>query len=220
MRAFSLILLLASAALAQATNGVVTSVSRNVALTPDEGVFVVVVTTALNTTQQQIIGVFQEAGVQNLNVMGQAAGTNTSTYPPSNDGQLFYQITFTVAPPAMQEYARKLDALRAKLPGAITGVQYAATLSASQAAVETAHQAVLPQLIADARAKAQSLATAAGLKLGAIQGVAESSNAAYGLSNTWYNLPSFAFASIGSSTSSGATQSTFFMSVTFSVAGQ
>jgi uncharacterized protein YggE len=218
MRAFSLILLLASAALAQANNGVVTSVSRTVAVTPDEGDFTVVVTTALNTTQQQIIGVFQEAGVQNLNVVGQAAGTNTSTYPPSNDSQLYYQITFTVAPPALPEYARKLDALRAKLPGTITGLQYAATLNASQAAVETAHQAVLPQLMADARAKAQLLATAAGLKLGAIQGVSESSYGASGPSGTWYNLPTYAF--ISTTPSSGGTQTTFFATVTFSVAGQ
>jgi hypothetical protein len=220
MRAFSAILLLASAAFAQANNGVVTSVSRSVAVTPDEGDFVVVVTTALSTTQQQIIGVFQEAGIQNLNVVGQAAGTNTSTYPPPSDSQLFYQITFTVAPPAMPEYARKLDALRAKLPGTITGLQYAAALNASQTAVETAHQAALPQLIADARAKAQLLATAAGLRLGAIQGVAESSYGTQVLSGTWYNLPSFAVGTISSSAGSGGTQFTFYASVTFSVAGQ
>jgi hypothetical protein len=216
MRQLALILALAAAGFAQGTSGIATSVSRTVSIQPDEGNFTAVVTTSLNTTQDQVVQFFQNAGVQNLSVTGAAAGANNAVYPPADGSSLFYQIAFTVAPPAMKEYAKKLDGMRAALPAGITGLQYSAILVASTAAVETARQATFPLLIADARAKAQAIAAAAGLKLGGIQGIGESS---YGL-----GVPAAAFVSspfFGSSnTSSGGTQFTFFASVTFTASGQ
>jgi hypothetical protein len=52
-------------------------------------------------------------------------------------------------------YAKKLDAMRGS---GILSLQYSATLSASQAAVDAAHQTTLPLLLQDARSKAQALA--------------------------------------------------------------
>jgi uncharacterized protein YggE len=150
-------------------------------------------------------------------VTGAATGANNAVYPPTNDSSLYYQIAFVVAPPAMKEYAKKLDGLRAALPAGITGLQYSAILVASTAAVETARQATFPLLIADARAKAQAIAAAAGLKLGGIQGIGESS---YGQGVSGYFLTLSPSLGSYSNTSNGGTQFTFFASVTFTASGQ
>ena len=70
----------------------------------------------------------------------------------------------------MKDISKKLDAFRANLPAGLTALQYIAVLGASQAAVDAAHKNALAALLADARAKAELLAAAAGVKLGAIAG--------------------------------------------------
>ena len=69
----------------------------------------------------------------------------------------------------MKDIAKKLDAFRANAAGGLyQPSNIAAALTTSQAAVDAAHQTALPLMLADARAKAQALASAAGVKLGAI----------------------------------------------------
>ncbi len=73
----------------------------------------------------------------------------------------------------MKETIDKLEKLR---KGTDTGIDLAYSTSGfgpTQAAIDEAHEKALPELMASARKQAQSLATAAQLKLGAIQGVTE-----------------------------------------------
>ena len=129
---------------------------------------------------------------------------------------MYYGISFTVAPDALKEFVKRLDTMKAEPPEPITSLQFSAVLSASPAAVEAAHQGVLPSLLTEARSKAQALAQAAGMKLGAIQGLSESSYAGQGISSGFF-LPSVISGSFGSSAGSGATQYTFYASVKFAV---
>ena len=215
MRLPGLVLLFASAACAQVSDGITTYVSRTVNIAADEADFSVVATAALDTTQQQVTQIFRDAGVENLNVVAVAAGQNTSTYPPPGDSQFFYQIAFSVAPPAMKDFAKRLDGMRASLPAGLTGLQYTAVQAVSPAALDAARQTALPQLLADARAKAQSLANAAGLKLGAVQGVSDTAYAAGGLAlSSWISVGA-GFTSSSSTGSSSGTQYTFNATVKF-----
>ena len=129
MRFVSLILLSTCAAFAQFNDGITTSVTRSVAIAPDEADFTVVVSTSLDTTQQQVTQVFQDAGIQNSNVTSVAAGLNGSVFPPPTDSQIFYQIAFTAAPTALKDISKKLDALRSNLPAALSSLQYTATMA-------------------------------------------------------------------------------------------
>jgi uncharacterized protein YggE len=177
MRRLPLILLFTFTALAQVPNGIVTQVSRTVSITPDEADFSVSVTTTLDTTQDQVTQAFHDAGIPNLTVTGLATGSNPfqSTRGPIMS-VLFYQVAITTTPAALTSYTKKLDVMNATLPSGILSLQYGAALNASQTVMDAAHQAVLPQLLQDARTKAQALATVAGLKLGAITGVTDSTN--------------------------------------------
>ena len=110
------------------------------------------------------------------------------------------------------------EALRTKIPAPLLSFQYAASLNASPTTVEAMRQTLLPQLFAEAQKKAQGLATAAGLKLGAIKGVNESS---YSTGGNYVNFIAggTGLSSVsGSSVGSSGTQYTFFASISFGLA--
>ena len=213
MRLISLISTFALAAAAQTADGVNISVSRSLIVQPDQAEFSAVVTASLDTTQQQVAQIFRDLGVSNPAVVNVAAGANGyySCYPNPNEpvrSQFFYQVSFTTSPDAVKDLAKKLDALRGALPEGLASIQYAAALTASSAALESARRTLLPQLIAEARAKAQSLAETAGIRLGAVVGLSENS---YG-----YGSPVGASLLSGSfSNSSSGTQYTFYAMVKF-----
>jgi uncharacterized protein YggE len=76
----------------------------------------------------------------------------------------------------------------------------------------------LPQLFAEAQKKAQGLATAAGLKLGAIKGVNESSYSAGGNYVNFITGGAGLSSVSGSSVGSSGTQYTFYASISFGLA--
>ena len=103
-------------------------------------------------------------------------GVNSYPMPPmypSSPTRVTYMFRLTVAATKMKETIDKLEKLR---KGTDTGIDlsYSTTgFGPTQAATDDAHEKALPDLMASARKQAQSLATAAQLKLGAIQGVTE-----------------------------------------------
>jgi uncharacterized protein YggE len=215
MRYTYLIMLLACAGSAQTADGVTVTVTRTVNVTPDEAEFSAIVTATLDTTEQQVTQALQDVGISNPVVIGTGDSANTYSYPPPNDAQVLIQISFTTPPAALKDVSKKLDALRANLPAGLTSFQYAAVLGASQAAVDAAHKNALAALLADARGKAELLAAAAGVKLGAILGVTESFYNTGGAPAGAYLITGTAW-SVGSSSGSfGGAQYTFYAGVKF-----
>lgn len=216
MRLMCLFILLAAAAAAQGVDGVTLTVSRPANVAPDQAEFYAVITTALDITQQQVAQALNDAGVPNPVVTTVAIASNTYSYPPTNTSQLYFQVAFTTAPAAMKDIAKKLDALRAVPPAGFNTVQYGAALTVSQAAIDAAHQTALPLLIAEARTKAQALASAAGLKLGAITGISEYGyGAGYPIGGV--GIASAVLGSISSSSLSTGNQYTFNATLKFAV---
>jgi hypothetical protein len=80
VRYLALISVFAFAASAQVSDGITTTVSRTVNIAPDEADFVAVVSTSLDTTQEQVTQAFHDAGIQNLTVTGVAAGGSGAIY--------------------------------------------------------------------------------------------------------------------------------------------
>jgi hypothetical protein len=216
MRLPGLLLAFACVSFAQTGDGLVTSVTRTLNIAPDQAEFLAVVTTNLDATQSEVVQVFRKIGIQNLTVVTVAAGPNTTQFPQPSSSQVYYGIAFTVAPEALKDFAQRLDSMKAVPPEPLTSAQFSAVLTASPAALEAAHQAVLPSLLAEARSKAQALAQAAGMKLGALQGLSESSYSAPGLSYGFF-LPSVISGSLGSSGASAGTQYNFYATVKFAV---
>jgi len=68
----------------------------------------------------------------------------------------------------------KLETLRKTAPTGIDLSYSTSGIGPSQASVDDAHEKALPDLMGDARKRAQAVASAAQLKLGSIQAVNES----------------------------------------------
>jgi uncharacterized protein YggE len=223
MRLVTLFLLFAFTAFAQLTVGVATSVTRTVTLTADQADFSVIAAAGLDTTQQQIAQIFLDAGISSLSLSGTALSQSYdySTNPPTIQTQVLYQFTFSVPAAGLKDAAKIMEALRTKPPDLLKSLQYSAALNASQSTVDAMRQTLLPQLFADAQKKAQTLAAAAGLKLGGVKSVSESFYATGNSGISWIGTSSFITTGTftSTSTSGGAgTQYIFNANVTFSVA--
>jgi uncharacterized protein YggE len=222
MRLLSLLSLFAFTACAQlAADGVATSVTRAVTLTADEADFSIVATAGLDATQQQVTQVLLDAGITGLSLTGTSLSQSYdySTDPVSSQTQVLYQFTFSVPAAGLKDAAKIMETLRLKPPALLQYVQYSASLNASQATVDAMRQTLLPQLLTDAQKKAQTLAAAAGLKLGSVRGVSESYYAS-GYSAIAYVGPPLS-STTGTTTSAGGGAGTpyiFGVNVTFSVA--
>ena len=174
----------------------------------------------LDTTQQQIAQIFLDAGITGLSLSGTSLLQNSdySTNPAITQTQVIYQFTFSVPAAGLKDAAKIMETLRIKPPALLKSFQYSAALNASQSTVDAMRQTLLPQLLAEAQKKAQTLAAAAGLKLGGVKGVSDSYSAsgysyASLISSSQY-LGGFSSSSVAAS----GTQYIFSANVTFSVA--
>jgi uncharacterized protein YggE len=218
MRLLALFLLSSFTVFAQLTDGVATSVSRTVTLTADEADFSIVAGGGLDATQQQIAQIFLDAGVSNLSLSGTALSQSYdySTSPPTLQTQILYQFTFSVPAGGLKDAAKIMEALRTKPPALLKSLQYSAALNTSQSTVDAMRQTLLPQLFADAQKKAQTLAAAAGLKLGGVRGVSDSAYASGNSGVSWIGTSNFSN-SFNIYTGNSGTQYTFSANLTFSV---
>jgi uncharacterized protein YggE len=160
-------------ATAQTFDGINAPVSRTVTLIADEAAFTITAAATLDSTQQQVKQALQNAGLPNPTVVASGLGQDNSVYPPGA-AQILYSATVTIAAGSAMDTAKSLETLRTHLPAPLTSLQYSVAFNPSQATMDAARQAALPLLVDDARKLAQSLAAAAGVKVGAIRMVSDS----------------------------------------------
>src|SRR3982751_3315503 len=82
IKASGLALLLGASVFGQFSNGISQSVSRSVAVPPDEAVFSVSVTAPLDTTQERVLEVLQKTGITSKDLTG--FGVAPNYYPDSS----------------------------------------------------------------------------------------------------------------------------------------
>ena len=158
---------------AQTSDGINVSVSRTVNLAQDEAAFTIIATGSLDSTEQQVKQALQDAGLPNPTVVATGLGQDTSVYPPGA-AQILYQATVTIPAGSARDAAKSLENLRLHPPAPLKTLQYSVAFNAGQATRDAAWQSALPQLLADARKQAQSVAAAAGVNLGAIRSINDS----------------------------------------------
>jgi len=211
-----LFIVLSCVATAQTSEGISAPASRTVTLTADEAAFTIIVAASLDSTQQQVKQALQNAGLPNPTVVATGLGQDVSPYFA---GAVLMLYSATVAIPAgsAMDTAKRLEALRTHLPAPIQSLQYAVAFNPSQAAVDAMRQVVMPQLLDDSRKLAQSLAAAAGVKLGAIRAIGDSAGV-YALLVPTVFLRAGDFSSVGPYSQPSSTQVTFSLNVVFATA--
>jgi uncharacterized protein YggE len=213
-----LFIVLSCVATAQTLAGINAPVSRTVTLTADEAAFTITAAATLDSTQQQVKQALQNAGLPNPTVVATGLGQDSSIYP-LGAAQILYSATVAIPAGSAMDTAKRLETLRTHLPAPLQSLQYSVAFNPSQTKVDAMRQVVMPQLLDDSRKLAQSLAAAAGVKLGAIQSIGDSA----GVSAGYYLVPTAAERVGGFllgtpySLSSG-TQYTFYLNVVFATA--
>ncbi len=167
-------------AAAQTRDGISAPASRTLTLTADEAAFTITVAGTQDSTQPQVKQALQSAGLPNPTVVATGLGQDNSRYPPGA-AQVLYSATVAIPAGSAIDTAKSLEALRNHLPDPLRSLQYSVAFTPSQAAVDAMRQVILPQLLDDSRKLAQSLAAAAGVKLGAIRSISDSAGVVGGM---------------------------------------
>jgi uncharacterized protein YggE len=156
-------------------DGISTTASRNLTLNPDEVTFYVSLTTELGTTLEEAVASMQDTGITAKQLLGI---TSTPEYygppPQTRTARVAYQFFVTHPYGRLKEVADKLETARKAVVANNGDLQFTLYVSASEKAIEDNRQQLLPQLIAEARKKAELLANAAGMTLGPVLNVSES----------------------------------------------
>jgi hypothetical protein len=192
MRKLALILAMAGAAFAQ-VDGIATTATRSVTLSPDEVTFNVTVIAEISTTLEQAVAAVQDAGVTSKNLLGIASSEEYyGPSPLSRTSRLTYGFTVTQPYSKMKETTEKLEAARRRLAAESGGdVVFTLYVNATEKAVQDARQRLVTELLAEAKSNAQFLANAAGLTLGGLLNVSENVYPASGVPGPYYGSISF-----------------------------
>jgi hypothetical protein len=168
-------LLIAGPALAQPTleaNSIVVTASKSLVLVPTDASFMVTVSADLTVTLDQVLAAI-DLGLTAQDLTG-INSYPVGPYPPvPTVSRINYVFRLTVPFSQINDTVAKLEKLRKTLDTTMDLSYNTSTVGPSQAAVQAAHDKALPDLISDATKRAQALASAAQLKLGAIQALNE-----------------------------------------------
>ncbi|MDX1980962.1 MAG: SIMPL domain-containing protein [Bryobacteraceae bacterium] len=171
---------LSAAAFAQTPEtSIAVTVSRTLSVTAELAVLELRANTAASTTLAQVLEALSPLALKEEHLTGVSAGGFLVSGPVQIQGQrgdITYSFRMTAAAATFRELVGKLDESRQQVGGAIRQIDYAVILSASAKTLDEARQAALPELFAEARGRAESLARAAGVRLGAVISATETSS--------------------------------------------
>lgn len=177
-------LLISSIMLAQSaadTNTLTVQASRTVRLTPEQATFSVRISTGTETSVAQVLSSVRSIGLDANAFQDVTTGFRsvlTLSRTPQQVPSLDYTFQLSVPFGKLNETIGAIDALQKTLATdrkwdtsySLTGLQ------ASTSTAEESRQRALPELFADARRKAEGLAKSAGVGVGSIRNISETTS--------------------------------------------
>lgn len=162
----------------QVTNNSVTvTASQSITAQPDQAIFSVVVSSGFDKNLSDIVGAVQSAGIAAANFTGLSIvqGVLLKGAVPTN-AQAAVQWNFQLLVPIakMKDTTSVLAGLAQTIPQNSSGLSLAFTVVGTQVSSQQIASCSLPDLLTQARTQAQQLSSAAGLTVGAIQGITAS----------------------------------------------
>lgn len=203
--------LLFSALLYGQTDALSVTATKTVDLAPDEVTFSVVALVDQDTTLDQVLQMVKDTGTAAKDL----GGIGSSQFGPSpNQTRLVYQFTLTTPLAKFKDTLDRFAAVRRSLAASSSTAELqtnAVAIAPAEATREQARLQTTPDLIADARKKADALAKAAGLTLGPIVGIGEATSA----SGSQFGIPVYGpyYGPVGQA----GLRTTFAMPVRFSI---
>lgn len=153
-------------------NSIVVTANRSVVLAPTEATFMINVSAEIGISLEQVLAAV-DLGLTAQDLVS-INSYPIGPYPPRPDfSRITYVFRLTVPFSQMKDTMDKLEKLRKTVDTNMDLNYNTSVVGPNQAAVDDARGKALPEMVADARKRAQQLAAAAGLTLGAVQGVSE-----------------------------------------------
>lgn len=143
---------------------------REVTYTPENAAFTIAGTAPADSTLDDILSALKDLNLQARDLVGISSATNRIG-PPVGEPIVSYLFRVTVPYTQMRGLQERIAATRRALteaPSKILIGDVSTSIGPTAASIELARQRVLPDLIADARKRADAIARAASLGLGAI----------------------------------------------------
>ena len=153
-------------------NSIVVTVSRTLVLVPTDATFLINVGADISVPIDQVLAAV-DFGLTTSDIVSINSYGMYPPYVPSAPSRVTYVLRLTVAISKVKDTVDKLETLRKTAPTGIDLSYSTSGIGPSQASVDDAHEKALPDLMGDARKRAQAVASAAQLKLGSIQAVNE-----------------------------------------------
>jgi hypothetical protein len=184
------IFLFASALFGQlGTNAVTVTASNTASLQPDQILYSIQVSSGLGASLSDVVAAVQGLGITSANFTGIGTVNTVVNGQPTQNLTWF----FSLAAPLTSSKATiaQITAVQQTIAAAKNGFSLSFTVQGTQVSqqLQQSQSCVLSSLLAQARTQAQSLATAAGFKLDAVQ--AMSSTVTTSVSGQGQNLSSF-----------------------------
>lgn len=185
----SVILLLAAAMVASAqvdSNSVTVTASRNLTSLPDQALFQVTVETPITATLEEVIAALQGSGITASNLTG--VNTNSTLIAvrgsPTSQPSLVWRFSLIAPLSKTRDTVVSLNALQQSVMQKNSAWSVSSSFYSTQTSPQAQAACPMADLMADARARAQKLADAAGLSLGAVSAIAGSTDNGYNCSLT------------------------------------
>jgi hypothetical protein len=157
----------------------------SVELTPDEITFNLAIGTDPDVSLDQVLEATQTLSLAVIDLVGIGS---QQLGPTLGQVRIFYQFAFTTPFAKFKETNDKIATVRRSLAGAVPAMDViglSIVINPTDAARDQIFQTVLPDLIADARPRADRLAKAAGLTVAGIAGLNELLAPTAGLSSSF-----------------------------------
>jgi uncharacterized protein YggE len=155
------------------TDSIAVSALKTVELTPDEITFNLGIGTDPEVSLDQVLAAMQTLSLAATDLVGIGS---QQLGPSVSQTRIIYQFAFTIPFAKFKETNDKITTVRRSLAGAVPAMDVLSlsiVINPTDAARDQAFQTALPDLIADARRRADRLAKAAGLTVGGITGLNE-----------------------------------------------
>ena len=174
-KAFLLTLVWAGVASAQANldaNSILVTANKTVVLEPTDATFTITVSADITVPMSQVLAAV-DFGLTINDLIGINSYPMYGPYGATGPTRVNYTLRLTTPVSQIKSTVDKLEKLR-KATDTGMDLSYTTTgIGPSAAAIDAAHAKALPDLMADARKRAENIAAASGLKLGNIQAVSE-----------------------------------------------
>ncbi len=162
--------LTAALAFAQ-TDGITVSVSRTMELPVEDANFLISVQAESGVSLEKVMGALNGLSISGKNLVGI---NSQQLGPSSNPPRFLYLFSFTAPFAKLKDTQEALAAAKISLLAANMDLQNVSIqFATSESAREAVRQTLMPELLAEARKRAEQIANAAGASIGRILGIGE-----------------------------------------------